>query len=143
MTRKTISNTRELTDFEKGMILAIFYTLQSICLVASLVCRPWSTVKPFLQHATERGRASTIFLSLVGKLIKRQRRLIPRAVKKDRTMTRRELQATYAPDVSILTIDRIPRKHNIRKWRTTKQPKLTEIHVQSDLNAPGNISIGQ
>jgi hypothetical protein len=38
MTRKTISNRRELlTDIEKGMILAFFYTLQSVCLVASLV----------------------------------------------------------------------------------------------------------
>jgi len=48
-------------------------------------------------------------------------------------MTRRDLQATYAPDVSIRTIDGVLRKHNIRKWRATKRPKLTEIHAQKRL----------
>ena len=46
---------REMTDAEKGMIIAFFYTFQKISTVADLVGRPWSTVRNFLERACDRG----------------------------------------------------------------------------------------
>jgi len=45
---------REMTNAEKGMILAFFDCLGSIVQVASLVGRRWSTIKSFVMQACER-----------------------------------------------------------------------------------------
>jgi len=45
----------ELSNVEKGMIIAFFYPFQTISTVAQLVRRPWSTVGNFLARACERG----------------------------------------------------------------------------------------
>ena len=44
---------RQLSDYEKGMIIAFFYCFGYITAVAKLVGRPWTTVKFFLARATE------------------------------------------------------------------------------------------
>ena len=51
---------REMTNAEKGMIHAFFLCLGSIAQVASLVGRPWSTIKTFLMRACERITADNL-----------------------------------------------------------------------------------
>jgi hypothetical protein len=45
---KPKTSRKEMTNVEKGMILAFFYSYQKISTVADLVGRPWSTVRNFL-----------------------------------------------------------------------------------------------
>lgn len=48
-------------------------------------------------------------------------------------MTRNELRNRYTPEVSLSTIDRMLRDHNIRKWIVTDRSKLKEEHVKKRL----------
>src|SRR5205807_9853578 len=108
---------REMTDSEKGMIIAFFYVFQTISTVANLVGRPWSTVRNFLARACARGSMDNKPRSGRPQILSsREKRTIIRAAKKDRAMTRLEIRNRYAPHVSIRTIDRVLREANIRKW---------------------------
>ena len=51
--RKT--DRRELSDVEKGTIVAFFVAFGIVKMVADLIGRPWSTVKGFLQRYYIRG----------------------------------------------------------------------------------------
>ena len=51
--RKT--DRRELSDVEKGMIIAFFVAFGIVKVVADLVRRPWTTVKGFLKRYYIRG----------------------------------------------------------------------------------------
>ena len=51
--KKTKTNRKEMTDMEKGMIIAFFHCLGSIIQVARIIGRPWSTVKSVLLRACE------------------------------------------------------------------------------------------
>src|SRR5437899_2257662 len=39
---------REMTNVEKGMVIAFFYCLQNITLVVQTIGQPWTTIKSFL-----------------------------------------------------------------------------------------------
>jgi len=52
---KTKTTRHEMTDVEKGMILAFFYIIQKISVVATLVGCPWSTVGNFLSQGCDWG----------------------------------------------------------------------------------------
>jgi len=39
---------REMSNLEKGIIIAFFYCLWNITLVAHIIGRPWTTIKSFL-----------------------------------------------------------------------------------------------
>lgn len=113
------------------MIIAFFYCYGTISLVVQLVGRLWSTVKSFLQRACERGHVNNLPRS--GRpevLTRRTKRPILCAVRSNQTMTRNELRNRYAPEVSLSTIDRMLRDHNIRKWIATDRPKLKEEHAK-------------
>jgi len=45
----------EISDMEKGMIIAFFHIFATISIVATLVGHPWSTVGNFLARASDRG----------------------------------------------------------------------------------------
>ena len=51
-------------------------------------------------------------------LTKRDKRTILRAVRKSREYTHEQIRRIYAPHVSLHTIDRMLREHNIKKWLT-------------------------
>ena len=92
---------REMTNAEKGMILAFFRCLGSIAQIAAIVCRPWSTIKSFLVRACERLSVDNI--PRPGRtplLSQQQRRTIIRAAKSNRQMTRADFRDIYAPGVS-------------------------------------------
>ena len=50
----------ELSQVEKGMIIALFWFFRKISIISLITGRPWSTVKNFLQRATERGHVDNL-----------------------------------------------------------------------------------
>jgi len=95
---------REMTNAEKGMILAFFHCLGSIAQVASLVGRPWSTIKTFLMQACERMTVDNLPRPGRTPLPSRQQcRTIIRAAKSNPQMTRADFRDRYAPGVSCAT----------------------------------------
>ena len=133
--KKKPSSRRQLSDIEKGMILAFFWTFQQTYIVAQLVNRPWSTVRNFLARALERGSMDNLPRSRrPSKLSERDHRAIIRESRKNRDWTRQQLRDLCAPHVSLSTIDRVLREEGIRKWLSTKRAKLTPKHVKKRLN---------
>lgn len=51
---KAKTRRKQMTDVEKGMIIAFCYCFGSIQEVANLVVRPWSTIKSFLARTALR-----------------------------------------------------------------------------------------
>ena len=95
---------KEMTNVEKGMVIAFFYCLQNIALVAQGNGGPWSTIKRFLASACERQSLENI--PRPGRppvLSQRQHRTIIRAAKSNRKMTRCDFRDKYAPGVSLST----------------------------------------
>jgi len=93
-----------MTSVEKGMIIAFFYCLQNITLVAEIIGRPSTTIKSFLARACERQSLDNI--PRPGRppvLTQRQRRTITRAAKSNRKMTRSDFRDKYAPGISLST----------------------------------------
>ena len=125
---------RELINTKKGMILAFFYSFQTISTVAQLVSGLWSTVRNFLARACERESIENA--PQAGRptlLSRREKSTIIWAAKNDRDMTHLELRNRYAPHVSIRTIDRVLREANVRKWLAQKRPKLKDQQVKARL----------
>ena len=98
---------RELSPVEKGMVIAFFWVFRKISIVSLTTGHPWSTIKSFLQRATERGHIENLSRSgRPEKLTKRERRHIWRTIKHNRKLTREQLRDECAPNVSLATIDR-------------------------------------
>jgi hypothetical protein len=114
---------REMSNVEKGMIIAFFVVFGVISTVSHLVGRPWSTVKNFLHRYYKRGTVEN--LPRTGRPDKRT---ILRAVRKNQHYTREQVRRIYAPHVSLPTIDRMLRVHNIKKWLARK---TTEVDGRS------------
>jgi len=97
---------KEMTNTEKGMIIAFFYCLGSIMQVARLIGRPWSTVKSFLTRATERQSLENLPRSGRPHILSpQQHRAIVQAAKSsdNRKMNRSDFRDKYAPSVSLDT----------------------------------------
>jgi len=84
------------------MIIAFFYCLRNITLVAEIIGQLWKTIKSFLAPACERqsldkiprpGRAPV--------LSQQQRRPIIRAAKSNRKMNRSDFRDKYALGISL------------------------------------------
>ena len=93
-----------MTNIEKGMIIAFFYCLRNITLVAHIIGRPWTTIKSFLAWVCERQSLDN--LPRPGRpslLSSQQRHTIIRAAKSNRKMTRSDFRDKYAPGVSLST----------------------------------------
>jgi hypothetical protein len=132
--KKIDGKRREMSNVEKGMTIAFFVVFGAISTVSHLVGRPWSTVKNFLHRYYKRGTVEN--LPRTGRpevLTKRDKRTILRAVRKNRQYTREQVRRIYAPHVSLPTIDRMLRVHNIKKWLAKKRPKLTADHAKARL----------
>lgn len=95
---------REMTNVEKGMIIAFFYCLRNITHVAQTIGRPWTTIKSFLARVCEHQSLDNIPRpgrpSLLSQL---QRRTIIREAKANRKMTRSDFRDHYAPGLSLST----------------------------------------
>ena len=116
---------RELSPVEKGMVIAFFCFFRKISIVSLITGRPWSTIKSFLQRATDRGRIENLPRSgRPEKLTIREQRHIWRTIKRNRKLTREQLRDECAPNVSLATIDRYLRKNGM-KWLAKRRPKLT------------------
>jgi len=61
--KKIDGKRRELSNVEKGMIIAFFVIFGVISTVSVLAGRPWSTVKSFLNRYYKRGRTSPMIRS--------------------------------------------------------------------------------
>ena len=95
---------KEMTATEKGMIIAFFYCLRNIFLVAKIVGCPWSTVKSFLARACERFSLENLPRS--GRppaLREQQHAIIIQAAKSNRKLNRSDFRDRYAPGVSFAT----------------------------------------
>ena len=116
------------------MILAFFYSFQCIATVASLIGRPWSTVRSFLARSLDRISIDNLPRSGGPAILtRRERKAILRAAKSNRKMTRRELRNRYAPHVYLRTVDRVLREAHIRKWMAKKRPRLLPRHAKARL----------
>src|SRR5207302_10043560 len=95
---------REMTNIEKGMIIAFFYCLRNITRVAHIIGRPWTTIKSFLARACERQFLDNLPRPGRPSLLSSQQcRTIIRAAKSNRKMTRSDFRDKYAPGVSLST----------------------------------------
>ncbi|KAI5780639.1 hypothetical protein DFH27DRAFT_463508, partial [Peziza echinospora] len=59
---------KEMSDAEKGAIVAFFYLNYSIAMISFFVGRPWSTIKNFITRIKERGNIEN--LSRPGRPVK-------------------------------------------------------------------------
>ena len=94
----------EMTNIEKGMIIAFFYYLRNITLVAHIIRWPWTTIKSFLAWVCERQSLDN--LPRPGRpslLSSQQRHTIIRAAKSNRKMTRSDFRDKYTPGISLST----------------------------------------
>ena len=95
---------REMTNVEKGMIIAFFYCLQNIALVAQVIGRPWTTIKSFLAREYEHQSLENLPRSSRTPVLSHQRcRTIVRAAKNNRKMTRSAFRNQYTPGISLST----------------------------------------
>jgi len=126
---------REMTDVEKGMIIAFFHIFEKISVVATVVNWPWSTVRNFLAQVCDRGHIANAPRS--GRpviLNQRECRAITRAAQKDWSMTRLELRNHHAAHVSIRTVDRVLQEAGIKKWLAQTHPHLSAAHAKKRLD---------
>jgi len=126
---------REMSDVEKGMIIAFFHIFEKISVVATLVNCPWSTICNFLTRACDGGHIENAPRSGRPVVLSHRERLsIIRAATKDWSMTRLELRNRHAPHVLVRTIDGVLREANIKKWLTQTRPRLTAAHAKKRLD---------
>jgi len=111
-----------------------------ISTVSVLVGRTWLTVKSFLDRYYKRGRTDNLPRSGRPKVL--SKRAILRAVRKHRQYTREQIRWICAPHVSLRTIERMLRQHNIKKWLAKKRPKLKAEHAKAGFNGLLHIRTG-
>jgi len=78
----------------KGMIIAFFYCLRNITLVAHIIGWPWTTIKSFLTRACECESLDNL---------PRAGRTIIRQAKSNHKMTRSDFRDKYTPSISLST----------------------------------------
>ena len=88
--KKVGGKRREVSDVEKGMIIAFFAIFGVISAASSLVGRSWSTVKNFLHRYYKRG--SLLQTSRPEVLSKRDKRNILGSVLKNREYIREQVR---------------------------------------------------
>jgi len=89
---------RELSNVEKGMIIAFFVVYGTISTVSLILGRPWSTTKSFLQRYHKRGNTNNLPRS--GRpevLTQRDKRAILRGVRKNWQYTREQIPGSTPP----------------------------------------------
>lgn len=123
----------QLTNVEKGMIVAFFYCYGTFSMVTQLVGWLGSTIKSFLQRACERGHVNNLPRSGRREIPSRQtKRQILQAARGNQAMTWNELWNYYILEVYFSIIDRLLRDHNIRKWIATEGVNWRRNTLKSD-----------
>jgi len=121
---------KELTQVEKGMILAFFEIFQKISTVSQVVGRPWSTVRNFLAQSLTQGSIENLPRSGQPPLVSQKaKRSLVRGARVHRDWNREKLREILAPNVSLCTVDRALRESGIKKWLAKKRVKLTPEHA--------------
>ena len=125
---------REMSNIEKGMIIAFFSIFEKISFVATLVNCPWSTVRNFLTYACNWGHIENA--PYLGRpiILRTWERQAIQAATKDRGIPRLELQNRHAPYVSICPIDQVLREANIKKWLAQTRSCLTTPYTKKRLD---------
>jgi len=85
---------REMSNIEKGMIIAFFYCFQNIILVAQIFGRPWTTIKAFHVQAWKREALDNL---------RHPSRTFIRQAKCNRAMIRSDFRDKCAPGISLAT----------------------------------------
>ena len=92
---------REMSNIEKGMIIAFCYCLWNITLVAQIIGRPWTTIKSFLVWACGHQLLDNLPCpSHTPSRSELQRRTIIRQVKPNCMITRSDFQDQYTPGIA-------------------------------------------
>jgi len=125
---------RELSNVEKGMIIAFFVIYGTISTVSLLVGRLWSTVNSFLQWYYKYSTTDNLLRSGWPEVLsKHDKQTILRTVRKYRQYTCEQIHRIYAPHISLPTFDCLLRQHNIKKWLAKKRPRVKMERVKAQL----------
>jgi len=93
-----------MTNAEKGIVIAFFYCLQNIALVAQTIGRQWSTIKNIFTRSCDRQSLDNMSRPGCPRVLnQRQCCIIIRAAKSNRKMTRSDFQDKYGPGISLST----------------------------------------
>jgi hypothetical protein len=113
-------------------MITVFIIFGVIATVFTIIGRPWSTVKNFLHRHYKRGVIENPLRSGRPEVLTRcDKRVILRAGRKHRQYRREQIRRIYTPHVSLATIDRLPRQHNIKKRLAKKRLKLKPEHAKA------------
>ena len=115
-----------MSNVEKGMIIA-FFVIYGVISAVSLLVGPWSTVKSSVQRYYKRGTTDNLPRSGRPEVLsKRDKRTILRALRKHRQYAREQIRRIYAPHITLRTLDRLLRQHNIKKWLAKKTTEVKD-----------------
>jgi len=110
--------TGNLTEFEKGQIVALKEKSLSFSEIGKILSRPKSTVLSFYNRFQKRGDVKNLPMPGRHKIIHtRTHRRLVREFKKARHLPLSELRNEVAPHASVKTIKQALASVNIKKWR--------------------------
>jgi len=91
---------KEMTNVEKGMVIAFFSYLRNIALVAQTIGWPWSTIESFLTGVCEHQSLDNMLRPSRPPVFSQgQHHIIIRAAKSNLKMTRSNFQDKYGPGI--------------------------------------------
>jgi len=126
--------TGNLTEFEKGQIVALKEKCLSFSEIGKILSRPRSTVLSFYNRFQKRGDVKNLPMPGRHKIIDtRTHRRLVRESKKARRLPLSELRNEVAPHASVKTINRALASVNIKKWRARKRAFLKDEHAVKKL----------
>jgi len=95
---------REMSNIEKAMIIAFFYCLRNITLVARIIGGPWTTITSFLARACEYQLLDNLPRPCHPPVLSEsQHGTIIRQAKSNGKMTRSDFRDKYTPGISLST----------------------------------------
>jgi len=121
--------TGNLTEFEKGQIVALKEKSLSFSEIGKILSRPKSNVLSFYNLFQKRGDVKNLPLAARHKIFNtRTHHRLVREAKKARRLLLSELRNQVAPDASVNSIKRALGSVNIKKWRARKRAFLKDEH---------------
>jgi len=124
------AKTGNLTEFEKGQIVALKEKSLSFSEIGRILSCPKSTVLSFYNRVQKRRDVKNLPIRGRHKIIDtRTHRRLVREFKKTRHLPLSELRNKVAPHASVKTIKRALASVNIKKWRARKRAFLKDEHA--------------
>jgi len=129
--------TGNLTEFEKGQIVALKEKSLSFSEIGKILTHPKSTVLSFYNGFQKRGDVKNLPMPGRHNLIDtRTHRHLVRESEKARRLPLSEWRNEVAPHASVKTIKRALASVNIKKWRARKRVFLKDEHAVKRLAWP-------